>query len=314
MPPTSPQSPRTRAATRVAIVAALAVAAGAARAETALLVVGDGVTGPRLAQVEAQLRAARPYQAADVTNARLAGGRERGLSCDLRDVDCLVQLGVLCGASGVLLADVALGEVTLAEIDVERGLATRRARAVDVAAALIALHAEAATRARVVVHAPQGALVVVDDRAPTPGPVTLDDLAPGPHRARLGGVEATEQVVTAVLGEEVAVTLAAPAPKDAARWWVAGGGGALALVGAAVAVGGAVLYGDRQGSAGDLLALDDGAPLTPERLEAIQQARSRFESADATWQQAGVPLLAVGAVVAGAGLGALATALVVGGE
>lgn len=152
------------------IAPALALALAAAHSTAALIVIGDGVDAATLTDAEAALRAEAWEPALtpeSVTRASLAAARTRGLGCALREVDCVVQLGVLLPADFVIVAEVSAAEVRMRRVDVNTGALDRAARGVGVAAALAAFRSDDATRAAALVAAPAPAAAV--GAAPTEG-------------------------------------------------------------------------------------------------------------------------------------------------
>ena len=326
------------------VVVALA-AAPAVAAESAVVVVGEGVRAADLVKLDGDVRAAvTGAQAADVTNARMASAAAHGLRCDVRAVDCLVQTGVVCGVDKVILADVDGSRLALTVVDVAEGRAIHRAiGTVDhIAAAVSALAAPSSSATRLEVNGAPPVSVSVDDGKPAPAPFVRTDVAAGSHVLRYdapGHVARTETVIV-LLGEPTHVVASAGPPVPAASTsstspssapsassssaattsagpssslWIASGGAAVLALGVAAVVVGIVPYAQR-GAAGDQLRVFAAAPgtLDAATVKEIQGVRRQYDGADASWQSWGAPVVGVGLVLVGLGAGAAAAALLTG--
>lgn len=247
---------------------------------TALVVVGDGLSAREMTAAETALRAAtRSLTLLDSTTTaeRLDAAGSRGFACALRSVDCLVQVGVICGVEQVLLADLSVGKVSLLLVDVNEGVATRSASvaALDPVAALAALNEPAAVAAAAALI-PKEPVAVVAPPAP----------------------------VVAAVAPVVVPVEKSPVP-------LIGGivGGVLVAAGAVTAGVGSISW-LTAGDSADKLALLEGQAADKgtdaDYLDDVRAERARFDAANASWVSAGQPLVAAGAVAVGIGVGAAA--------
>lgn len=178
--------------------------------------------------VEAELRALLPsgefvIQAAEKTAATLDAVKRLGLACDSGDVDCLIRVGALTGATivvkGLLSADGDAFALDLVAVDVnglrERGRvrvkvpATGEGRRAALGSAVVGVLRPEAWRGQLKVAVSQrGASVVVDGVprgfAPLSGPI---ELTPGPHAVFVGleGFAAWKESVEVVYADEVLI-------------------------------------------------------------------------------------------------------------
>jgi hypothetical protein len=325
-----------RLAIVVALLSGVVFESAPALADTALIVIGDGTTAADLERVESEVRAGAgmSLQAADVTKSRLAGVVGRGSGCDLRSIDCLVQLGVVCGTEQLMLADVAQGEgarsIALTLVDVNAGKAKRRARGTSVADAIGALGRPAATTTRVSIAGPAGTQVEIDGNVAGKIPFTRTDVTPGPHTLRLTvpGKPAREQKLDVLLGEETKVSLdegppivvaqpsAPPPAQESSILPVVGAvtGGVLIVAGGIVGGFGLNYYLQRDSAIAVLKQQETGAAQKlesdPTFRDQVIDARDVFETRDGEWEQFGVPLATTGTLLLGLGVGtAFASAL-----